>query len=143
MTQIETIIAEIERLKADYVPKVNEEYRDFANLLLDIVVDSINSLHSEQSSEGLEEAAKEYVKENCILPEDCNDGDIPYYEECNAAVFKHGANWQKEQMMKSAIDAIITSRWKGSHVCLTTNKDIPQIYNGDRVKIQIIKEDEQ
>lgn len=53
------------------------------------------------------------------------------------------ALWQKEQIIKSAIDAIITSRWKDSHVCLTTNKDIPQIYNGDKVKILIVKEDEQ
>lgn len=64
----------------------------------------VQNIPVEQSNKDLEEVAKEYVKENCILPEDCNDGDNPYYEECTATVFKDGAKWQKEQTINKACE---------------------------------------
>lgn len=156
MTDKEKIIAEIERLKEVFVPTVNVEYQDFSKFLLDFVIDSINSLPAEHPSEELEKVAKEYVKENCILPEDCNDGDNSYYEECTAAVFKDGAQWQKEQMMKGlcyetkvyrdeegdGIDTPIES-W----LALENNeiRNLPNIglEDGDKVKVIIVKEDKQ
>lgn len=125
------------------------------NISSDEVVEwlkKVQNISIEQSSEDLKKAAKEYVKENCILPEDCNDGDNPYYEECTAAVFKDGAHWQKEQMMKSAVDAIVDEDTENSHIktlvfigkqrdALSTR--ISNYEFGEMVKIIIFKEDEQ
>ena len=47
MTDKEKIVAEIKRLKKDFVPTVNFEYQDFAMYLLDEVIDCINSLYHE------------------------------------------------------------------------------------------------
>lgn len=124
MTDKEKIINEIERLKAE-IPyhenawSVLNKLKGFINSLPDeqlcwndmteeeksgFFFDLSHQKQIKQPSEDLEKAAKEYVKENCILPEDCNDGNNPYYEECTAAVFKDGAQWQKEQTIKKACE---------------------------------------
>ena len=45
----------------------------------------------------LDEAAEKYSRENPILPEQCNDGEIPDFVKATKEVYKAGANWQKEQ----------------------------------------------
>ena len=84
----------------------------------------------------LEGAAEQYGKEDTILPDYYNDGDIPDYERWTADAFKAGAEWQKaqdqqtielaeehallagmiqerERMMKDAIDATIVETQVG------------------------------
>jgi hypothetical protein len=63
---------------------------------------NIQNTSSEQPSEDLDKATKEYIKEDCILPEGCNDGDITYYEGYTALAFKAGAYWQKKQIIDKA-----------------------------------------
>lgn len=98
MTDKELIKQEIESYKESM--KGLEPHSDFRRGQLTAynqIMQFIDSIPEEPISEDLEEAAKEYVKENCILPEDCNDGEIPYYEECTAVAFKAGAEWQKQK----------------------------------------------
>lgn len=46
----------------------------------------------------LDEAAEKYGRENIILPEYYNDGDIDFYAEETGKVFKAGAEWMAGQM---------------------------------------------
>ena len=45
----------------------------------------------------VEEAAREYANENCWIPEELHDSEIPDYMEHFAKHFIAGAKWQKEQ----------------------------------------------
>ena len=45
----------------------------------------------------LNEAAEEYGKENTILPDNYNDGDLPDYQRWTADAFKAGAKWMAGQ----------------------------------------------
>lgn len=45
----------------------------------------------------LEEAAKEYANENCWIPEELHDSEIPDYMEHFAKHFIAGAEWQAKQ----------------------------------------------
>lgn len=45
----------------------------------------------------LEEAAKEYANENCWIPEELHDSEIPDYIEHFAKHFLAGAEWQEKQ----------------------------------------------
>ena len=86
--------------------------------------------------EGLDEAAKAY-----------EDG-LGYYECMNqwpSVAFKAGAEWQKEQMMKEAVEAdiMLTLHDKTGDISLHTGY-LPQklgIKCSDKVRIIIVKED--
>ena len=58
------------------------------------------SLRQEQPElpDNLDEAAEKYGRENIILPDDYNDGDIDFYAEETGKVFKAGAEWMARQM---------------------------------------------
>ena len=45
----------------------------------------------------LEEAARKYADENCWIPEELHDSEIPDYIEHFAKHFTAGAEWQAEQ----------------------------------------------
>ena len=141
MTQIEQIKAEIERLKAE-IP-----YHENAWSVLDKLKTFINSLPAEQASEDLEKAAKKYA---VAKHHDKTLQDIV------AIDFIAGANWQKEQMMKGfcyetkvyrdeegdGIDTPIES-WLALENNEITNLPNIGLKEGDKVKILIVKEDEQ
>ena len=107
----------------------------------------IKSLPAEQPSEELEEAANKYADDNPSL---CLENDGGIYEDFAAPRrnFIAGAQWQKEQMLKSAIkiDAkIVNDEMSGCVVdceqgCLVLE---PHRYPiGQKLKILIL-EDEQ
>jgi len=82
----------------------------------------------EPVSEDLEQAAVEAFKH--IVDSDKNN----FYE-----IFKAGANWQKEQMMKGAVDGEV-GYWNITG--LSINMKLPKcIEDGDKVKVIIVKEE--
>jgi len=105
----------------------------------------INSLPEDPVSEDLEEAAKQnqikYVFDNNV--KEIILAELKYIGVSN---FKDGANWQKEQMMK---DASVRSVHIGEDSCpfirryelaYDIKKQIPDIKEGDKVRVIIIKE---
>lgn len=97
----------------------------------------------EPVSEDLEEAAKHYLYSN-ILYDDVYVGN-PTDKDC-IEMFKAGAKWQKQQMVKAAIETEVVDDSFGQQVV-----EVPAIrYDvqpednmgiGDKVKLIIIKED--
>jgi hypothetical protein len=47
-----------------------------------------------------EEAAKEYANENCWIPEELHDSEIPDYMEHFAKYFVAGSEWQAKQAIE-------------------------------------------
>lgn len=97
-----------------------------------------NSTLAEQPSEELEDASKRYADNE-------EYGDDAYFAIKTA--FKAGAHWQKEQILKSAIGAVIVNDETSGCVvdceqgCLVLE---PHTYPiGQKLKIIIVKEDKQ
>lgn len=89
--------------------------------------------YSKPANEDLEGAAKKYADEE-------EYGDDVYYSI--KATFKEGANWQKEQMMKDAINAeVAVPVYEGKDLKLTqlVTTDV-KLNVGDKVKLIIIKD---
>ena len=119
--------------------------------------------HKEQESEELEIVATKYGRENTILPDYYNDGDIPNYERWTADAFKAGAEWQKaqdqqtielaeehallagmiqerERMIKSAFEGRLSSTISGSEQYVSAYVGYGEYgKDGDKVKVIIIK----
>ena len=97
--------------------------------------DFINSLPAEQPSEELNKEIDRFIAEN--VGKTITVGQVAHYF----------ANWQKEQIMKSAIDAkIVNDEMSGCVVdckqgCLVLEPHTYEI--GQKLKLLIIKEDEQ
>ena len=111
---------------AEIIAKINE------------VIDYINSRPGEKPSEELEEAAESYEEEQL--------SDYGYRGEWSGA-FIAGANWQKEQMMKDAVNAEITLGRLPDDWSLAYNPDelhraLLKFKSGDKVKIIIVKQDD-
>ena len=121
---------------------------------------AIRSLQQEQPCEDLEEAAKEYEHNRVYNKElekyanyldSLEEGETPKMKEpspndiylLNRAIieaFKAGAEWQKQQMLKDAVEGMIT--------CVNLNRYIlvpkldESLTYGHKVKIVIIPEKE-
>lgn len=120
------------------------------------VLQHISSISSEQPSEdlGVDEELTRYLEINNLYV-DANDlqtvrhyngdpTDKRYYFE---DIARHFANWQKEQMMKSAISGcyIRRNRYNKENVLNgfdVTSDMFQKFNNGDKVKIIVIKDDE-
>ena len=129
----EKILAEIERLKDEcyYSTIVPKTYMTMA---YDNILTFINSLSEEPVSEDLEEAAKHYLYSN-ILYDDVYVGN-PTDKDC-IKMFKAGAQWQKQQMMKDAVEVQVNPLLGETFVgCMVNGYKV-----GDKVKLIIIKED--
>ena len=131
-TNKEKIIAELERLK--HYGTIPYDRDIFEGVCL--IESFINSLPAEQPSKVLEEAAEEYSGKSA--------------HPLNNA-FKDGAKWQKEQIMKSAIDALVDEDTEnvGKKTLLligeqrnALNTQLSNYEYGETVKLVIIKEDE-
>ena len=131
-TNKEKIIAELERLK--HYGTIPYDRDIFEGVCL--IESFINSHPSEQTSEELEEAAEEYSGKSA--------------HPLNNA-FKAGAKWQEEQIMKSAIDALVDEDTEnvGKKTLLligeqrnALNTRLSNYEYGETVKLVIIKEDE-
>ena len=81
--------------------------------------------------EKMEEAAKTYAKK-----------ESHGYEPCNIVkTFKAGAQWQKEQMMKGAVEGRLGSTVTGSEQYVSAYVGYGEYgKDGDEVKVIIIKE---
>jgi hypothetical protein len=97
---------------------------------------------SEQPSEDLEEASNKYANDHTGL---CIENDGGLYEDFDKPKrdFIAGANWQKEQMMKSAFDATcVLLPPPDVFKVLICHEVTDKLTVGQKVKV-IVKEDEQ
>ena len=137
MNKVQQIKAEIERLKRK---NAHTEYARGCNRALQEILSFIDSLpdvsetdfgkKEELVSRDLEEAAHFYV-----------DTSIEWFDSdgnpCCYNAFIAGAKWQKQQMMKNAVDA--TARPDDKEIWADMSN--LNLKDGDKVKILIIKED--
>lgn len=164
MSDIEKIRQEIERLKEEYNEQVSarlisESLVSMGKVeALNKVLAFIDSLPEEKPSEDLEEAAEISFDEARALTEDYRDflakgltenrpRPIGPHWFCEYAKnrFIAGAEWQKEQMMKGAVEAKIYGYDDGSFELIASWLDMPKeskFKDGDKVKIVIVKEDD-
>lgn len=63
----------------------------------------------------LEEAARKYADENCWIPEELHDSEIPDYIEHFAKHFMAGAEWRTKQ---SPWHEVSEEPKKGEHICV-------------------------
>ena len=94
----------------------------------------IDSMNKEPVSEDLEEAAIKYAG----IPED-SPHDLKYCVQDKKAKYDavlYGANWQKQQMTKDAVETIVDTDANGI-ACV----NVEGVKPGDKVKVLIIKED--
>lgn len=145
MTQIQQIRAEIERLYCEEVEKYDTSQEIGAKRILDELSKFINSLPAEQPSEELEKEIEYYLITNRQYAG--GDEEDSWGDDCIRDAIKHGDQWQKEQMLKSAIDGCYISRNKYTKKNVLNGFDIKcdaiqKFKDGDKVKIIIIKENE-
>ena len=126
---IEKILKEINRLMG--------ELDGYSALeALDYIESYVNTISREPASEDLKEAAQQHSKQtfNGLLIED------------NIDAFKAGAEWQKQQIMKDAVETTIVNDWQygkdPDHAIIPAiHQRIKEFTVGDKVKIIIVKED--
>ena len=95
----------------------------------------------EPISEELEVAAQDYDSHRCALYAEDKDGDLNPIMNVRSVAFIYGAIWQKEHMMKDAIDGVILKNklFPGNVVgSLPEDNDYKR---NEKVKLIIIKED--
>ena len=112
---------------------------DFA---IDTIEEFINSLSAEQQNDDLDGEIKLYQLRNPVINH--NERSL---NELIKRVATYFANWQKEQLMKSVIDGCYISRNKYTKKNVLNAFDvkcdtIQKFRDGDKVKILVIKEDE-
>ena len=107
--------------------------------------EAMEQKHSQEpASEDLEEASEEYAYTNWESDdyhEGASEGKpfdaIGHTQKC----FIDGAQWQKEQMMKDAIEGRLSSTVTGSKQCVSAYVGYGEYGKyGDRLKVIIIKE---
>ena len=126
--QVKQIKAEIERLYKEAKEEPYTGRMEGRLEALDKLDAFIDSLEEEPVSEDLEKAAVEAFKH--IVDSDKNN----FYE-----IFKAGANWQKEQMLKDAVNGEV-GYWNITG--LSINMKLPKcIDEDDKVKVIIVKEE--
>lgn len=159
MTQKEKdkITAEIERLMK-WKPKAfpcGMRQRDIINIRKTALLslkNFINSLQVEQPNEDVEKFIQNLIDEypinkDCVPEQSLND----YYQGLRFGVLQ-GTQWQKEQMIKNCLyntEVMLCTKQDNKEYLTLANDKLPHIpvsfglNVGDKVKIIIIKEDEQ
>lgn len=149
MAQIEQILNEIEKRRSELKGVLNSHYSvETESRLSELertstVITSLLHNKQEPASEDLEEAAnnlsKIYAGEGCVDPK--REGFAFYVG------FKNGAKWQKEQLIKGAVEGVVIKpdyEAKGTTKSTRFQVDddvISTIYDkGDRVKLIILKD---
>ena len=143
-----------ERIRAE-VERLHEEYRGEkgdadVRRALRTVLFFIDSMQEEPVSEDLEEACNSYYDETwdehggkAMVVDGCHD--IWFPSLATDDFFKAGAQWQKEQMMKDAIECNIG--WYDGLLLDYTQQQQEKALDkigakiGDKVKLLIIKEE--
>ena len=143
MSDKQKIKAKIEKLKSEY----NKEsyFRtvrgDTAREVLGELLSFIDSIPEDAGCNGLDEEIVNW----------CNHGDLGFdfdYEAIRNTAH-HFANWQKQQMMKDALDCSIIMHPNDRFANYSVSAYVPPLHpastyisNGEKVKIIIIKEEE-
>lgn len=151
---IEKIRAEVERRKTIQLKRIqdgdmvdaapydkNEAYNEILSILSDLEKE-------EKPIEGLEEEITEFIS---------NNYEVDYYEGLKhlgeylhtydvEEIARHFAQWQKEQMMKEAVEGYVDKDFivtEGPFYFIrSVNLDLPNGFKeGDKVKLIIVKED--
>lgn len=151
MDKLEKIRQEIERRRlhfnkeAEKYQALNNGYSQNCYGARDALRDLENFINtlSEEPSESLEEAAEEYASDYPA----CNDEQaIAKY------AFKRGAEWQKKQMLKEAVNGIARIGYpflsSNPFVDIQESKDswcklMRKFMDGDKVRILVLKEKEE
>lgn len=136
MTDKEKIRAAVERQMQHHVC-------GYKNALKDILK-FIDSLPEEPASKDLEEEIKETLnrKYGCKVTEGSDIWFTRQYQE-DFERLSHIANWQKERMMKDAIDCKIEQEYYNPNIeiyLIAYIHDREDLKRGDKVKVIIIKE---
>jgi hypothetical protein len=136
-TIIEQIKAEIERrmkiLREDDVVRQNctSDFLEGKIYGYEEILSLLATLESEKPvPNDLEEAAKKYAEESCF--------DDPEFTATMLA-YKAGAKWQKEQMMKGAMEYEVGMH--GEPIKITLDKYVQRakcIFPGDKVRVIVI-----
>ena len=103
----------------------------------------------EPASEGLEDAASSFAREDSKGIK--NPANFYYTVADKARIFKAGAQWHKEQMMKDAVEAVVSQVPCANEIILRNPASVSYWYlpsemnrlgvnKGDKVKVMIIKE---
>ena len=161
MKDKEKIRAEIEKIKViiqSYRVKsdFSEGYFIGQESLLEHFEKFVNSMQEEPVSEDMWEESKQYALRQVFASTDAVMTEQAYlslklFSGFEIAVaHKDGANWQKKQMMKNAKDGVITFDYYGDndkiYGCIAHDSFSLEelgLKDGDKVKMIIIKEDEQ
>ena len=101
--------------------------------------------HHGHVSNELEEAASDYDSRHCALYAEDDEGDIVEITEVREIAFINGALWQKQQMMKDAVDGHIR-RNKYTKKNVLNGLDVvceavQKFKDGDKLKIIFVKEE--
>ena len=130
--KLDAIKAEIHRLV-----DVRGYDREMANDLLAFM----NSLPNEPVSEDLDFIA---TRNALAYVNNINRGESPWLDSDIELAYedgmKAGANWQKEQMMAKAVDAIVQPY--DAEIWLNSQNDLKEFAEGEEVKVTVIKKDE-
>ncbi len=150
MTYKEKIEAELERLKyafnqdadiASTEDAVGEKIAQAKYELCCALLDFSNSLPEAPVSEELEKEMDNYL---ASVFNEKMDGGKPRFTTWFMALRKtaiHFTNWQKEQMMKDAVEAKVYNKVYPTEFEIETNTFMQKLKHGDNVKLIIIKEE--
>lgn len=147
MDKIEKIRQEIERRLKDYweicfhdVKAYNEDsnVRELKELL------SFLDTFSKEPDKSLEEAAEEYRRESIkksVIPQ--IDGPVSEYGGNIKSAFIAGAKWQKEQILKDTVGGMVCATIT-NQVAISFFSPLPkELKAGDKVRIVVIREEEE
>lgn len=96
------------------------------------------------SPKDLEEAAVEYMQGEIDSGHDCLEVETNeplYYPEAMKYAFIAGAKWQKEQMLKDAVECKVFNYGLPQYPGIFTTLPDGEYNEGDKVRIIIVKED--
>lgn len=143
MDELQKIIAMIERQMYDYNLKADigstgevfdEKIEDAKYQVCKEILSFVKSLQKESVNDDLEKVAENYAnKHSVLLGFDCDSEPIQTGTDIKNAVI-YGAQWQKQQMMKDAVEATIPIH---GQIWIENNTKYKA---GEKVKIITIKE---
>ena len=130
--KVQKIREEIERLKKNWQLGRSSEAKYRVEMLEEISY-LIDSMQEEPVSEDLEKVADQYSES---VESDYSNDMFDSHNIFEAVIY--GAKWQKQQMMKDAVEAIVqTNSMSGNTVVVHLDCKYKA---GDKVKLIIIKE---
>lgn len=139
----EKLIAEINRKIGSIENRLKEDTTLISEAMLKGSLDTyesierlITSLQQEQPEVDLEEAAEKYANRGISSNADPYEETIAYRADKDA--FKAGAKWQKEQMMKNAVEGTVHN-FSSNKPHPTVLVDAKGFNQGDKVRIIIVK----